>query len=192
MAAEIASLGMEIEEATAEMSASRLDSMARQHLRFVWRLLRRVGLTERDADDVTQQVFLIAARRLDDIEPDRERAFLYRTAIYTASKYRRGEQRRREELAADVDAIDDVGPDELLDRRRAREMLDAVVAAMPMDLRVVFVLFEIEGLSTPQIARVLAVPLGTAASRLRRAREDFELRIAKLEARRQTRGTPDE
>jgi RNA polymerase sigma-70 factor (ECF subfamily) len=45
----------------------------------------------------------------------------------------------------------------------------------------VFVLFEIEGLPTPEIAKMINIPVGTAASRLRRAREEFRAVVARLE-----------
>ena len=48
---------------------------------FTWRYLRRLGLREADADDAAQQAFVILSRRLDDVEPGRERAFLCGTAI---------------------------------------------------------------------------------------------------------------
>jgi len=60
-------------------------------------------------------------------------------------------------------------------------MLDAVLEDMPIDLRVVFILFEVEELSSIEIGRLLGVPTGTVASRLRRARADFQARVAELE-----------
>jgi RNA polymerase sigma-70 factor, ECF subfamily len=183
---EMASVNLGVEDwPVAPETVARLEAMAHAHLGYVWRLLRRVGLQERDADDVAQKVFILAARKLDQILPDRERAFLYRAAIYAATKHRRGESRRREDLVDEVDWIEQPGDDieEAIDRNRARAMLDAIVGTMPMDLRVVFVLYEIEQISTANIAGVLGIPLGTVASRLRRAREDFERRVARLEAR---------
>jgi len=44
----------------------------------------------------------------------------------------------------------------------------------------VFVLFELEGMTTPEIAELIGIPLGTAASRLRRARETFREAASKL------------
>ena len=62
-------------------------------------------------------------------------------------------------------------------------ILDDVLAAMPVDERVVFVMFELEELSTQEISSILEIPVGTVASRLRRAREDFERRAVRLNVR---------
>jgi RNA polymerase sigma-70 factor (ECF subfamily) len=156
----------------------RLEAVAREHLPFVWRVLRRLGLSVADADDVAQQVLLTVARRLDDIEPGCERAFLSRTATYIALKARRSEQRRREEplLEGDGDVAATPNPEELVARRRTLAALDSLLLELPMDLRAVFVLFEIEDMSQDEIALALDIPRGTVGSRLRRARE----RLARL------------
>jgi RNA polymerase sigma-70 factor (ECF subfamily) len=64
-------------------------------------------------------------------------------------------------------------PEALAGQRRACEQLDRVLDALPLELRSVFVLFELEGMTSPEIASVAGLPLGTVASRLRRARERF-------------------
>jgi RNA polymerase sigma-70 factor (ECF subfamily) len=170
--------------------ADRLGDLVEAHFAYVWRLLRRLGLSEVDADDVAQQAFLVAARRLDDIQTGSERAFLYTAAVRTAYKHRRTHARRREETLDELPLDGNGEPclEELLDRRKAREILDAIVETMPMGFRVVFVLYEIDGLSTSEIAEVVGIPAGTVASRLRRARADFEARVARLEARRKIHG----
>ena len=71
-------------------------------------------------------------------------------------------------------------PEELADRWRARVMLDRALEAMPMDLRKVFVLFDLEELTTTEVASVLHVPRGTVASRLRRAREVFRETVSTM------------
>lgn len=151
---------------------------ARRYFDFVWRVLRRLGLSTADADDAAQRVMLIATARLADIEAGRERAFLFRTATFIASREHRSRRRRPEDSVADLDDREgpDVDPETLLAERRARERLDAVLRQMPQDLRAAFVLFEIEGLSKEEVAHALEIPPGTAASRLRRAREDFARR----------------
>ena len=180
---------MAIDALDSAAHARRLSLLVREHFAYVWRLLRRVGLPEGDADDAAQQVFLTASRRLESIQAGSERAFLYRTALHTASKLRRTVQRRREDPADELELPpEELAMEELLDRRRARDMLDSILEAMSLDLRVVFVLYEVEGLSSTEIAEVVQVPLGTVASRLRRAREDFESRVARIEARRKFRG----
>jgi RNA polymerase sigma-70 factor (ECF subfamily) len=170
-----------------------VSELVRREFRFVWRLLRRLGLPEGDADDAAQQVFLVAARRFGDIATGSERSFLYRTALHVASKSRRSVERRREDLDPDVEPEGDAtpNPEELLDRRRARAVLDSILDALPLELRVVLVLHEIDELSTSEIAEVVGIPAGTAASRLRRAREVFAEHVRRLEARlARTRGKP--
>jgi RNA polymerase sigma-70 factor (ECF subfamily) len=66
----------------------------------------------------------------------------------------------------------------LTEQRRAAAILDRLLAAMELDLRAVFVLDEIEEMSRAEIAQVLGIPEGTVASRLRRARQDFQGRLA--------------
>ncbi len=154
----------------------------RQHFAFVWRVLRRLGLAPADADDAAQRVMMVATKRLDDIRPGQERAFLYRTSAFIVARERRGRQRRREEPGVELDGESHPGgdPEALLVERRALERLDAVLVGMPDDLRAAFVLFEIEGLSKVEVAEALEIPAGTAASRLRRAREDFARRAHRL------------
>jgi RNA polymerase sigma-70 factor (ECF subfamily) len=159
----------------------RLERMFRAHHELVWRTLRRLGLGPEPAADATQQAFLIAAERLDDIRQGSERAFLFGTALRLArTAYRTG---RRWQLEDDMDHRVDAGSrvEDLVDRRRAVEVADRVLAQMDPTLLTVFVLFEIEGLSTPEIAELVGVPLGTAASRLRRAREAFRAAASRLE-----------
>lgn len=152
-----------------------MTALLAQHHSLVWRSLRRLDLPECDADDASQQVFLIAYRRLADIEPGSERSFLLHTALRVAAEFRRSRKRRREEDNQDLLAMPDVAtsPEDLLDRQRACAMLDRVLAAMPMDLRTVFVLFEIEELTMAEISSAIEIPAGTVASRLRRARAAF-------------------
>ena len=178
------------DESSPRASATRIAGLVRANYAFVWRLLRRLGLREGDADDAAQQVFLAASGRLSGVEPARERAFLYGVALNVGARARRSLGRRREEpleAAAERMALEP-NAEQVLERRQARALLDQLLDEMPEELRVVFVLFELEELSTPQIAELCEIPVGTAASRLRRAREDFEERVARAEARRRFSG----
>jgi RNA polymerase sigma-70 factor (ECF subfamily) len=165
-------------------SDARISATVREHYAFVWRVLRRFGLAPADADDASQQVFVVAAARIDDIELGKERAFLSRTALRVASKAHRARRRRPEDANAECGEGADLGPgaEELVERHRARALLDAILDDMPVDLKAVIVLFEIEGLTMSEIADALAVPPGTVASRLRRARAELEAQVLRHRA----------
>jgi RNA polymerase sigma-70 factor, ECF subfamily len=171
--------------------SARVEAFVREHHSFVWRVLRRCGLAPADADDAAQQVFLTAAARLDTVARVSERAFLYRIAARVASNAHRTVRRRRETAGLeDGDpSASPPAPDDLLDQRRARELLDRVLGELPEDLCAVFVLFEIEGLRSPEIAEALAIPVGTVASRLRRARAEVEERVARYRSRPLAKGS---
>jgi len=152
-----------------------LRQLVTEHLDFVWRSLRRFGVPTADVDDAAQQVFLIANNKLDKIQRGSERSFLVGVATRVASHARRAYHRREAaELRLSANPRE-AGPDpeELTQRLEARELLDRVLDCMPPDLRSVFVLFELEELSIDQVANLLAIPRGTVATRLRRAREVF-------------------
>lgn len=144
---------------------------------FVWRSLRRLGVPEEGADDAAQQVFCVFARRAPGVSPEKDKTFLFGVVIRVAQNARRSRARRPEYADEDVIAAipsERAGPEELFEERRARALLDDVLDAMPLDLRTVFVLYEIEEMTMIEIAKVLELPVGTVASRLRRARELFE------------------
>jgi RNA polymerase sigma-70 factor (ECF subfamily) len=169
-----------------ESGGQRFRELVDAHFDFVWRSLRRLGVPDSGVDDASQQVFCVALRRVGDIAPGRERAFLFGTAMNVAGDVRRTLARVREcsderALEAAVDSAPT--PDQVVDRKKARALLDEVLDAMDDDLRMVFVLFEIEGMTSPEIASLLGIALGTAASRLRRAREQFHVIAKRVKAR---------
>jgi RNA polymerase sigma-70 factor (ECF subfamily) len=155
--------------------------MFRDHHMLIWRTLRRFGMTEDGAADGTQQAFLIAAERLDQIRLGSERAFLFGTAIRLARSSHRKNYRCQLEADMDTRADPKRGDDDAANRRIAVELLDRVLRRMDEDLVTVFVLFELEGMSTPEIAELVQIPVGTAASRLRRARQAFRAAAVRLE-----------
>jgi RNA polymerase sigma-70 factor (ECF subfamily) len=152
----------------------------------IWRLLRRLGVERAQLDDATQEVFWVAARRLADIRPGSEHAFLYGVALRVASNvHRRRKARPPTDDIDDLPELADVSPtpEAELDARRARALLDMVLDALPVELRTVLVLFELEGLPVKDIAALEEIPLGTASSRLRRAREAFSIAARRVRAR---------
>lgn len=163
-------------------ASDRLRLMVEQHFDLVWRLVRRMGVPADRADDAAQEVFLVAANRIDDVRFGSERSFLFGTALRIARSTRRALGR---EVAVDLDeeASDLPQLDELTDQKRARDLLDRILERMDESLRAVFLLHEIEGLTAKEISEVVDAPLGTVASRLRRAREEFDAHVRRIEAR---------
>lgn len=154
----------------------------------VWRIVRRLGVSETEADDVTQEVFLIVSEKRERIIPGKERSFLYGVALRVAKQS--FISARRALVLSEIDRAreGDVTQEELVDQRKARDLLDRILVELPFELRAVFVLFEIEDLSTAEIAETLALPQGTVASRLHRAREVFHKRVARWKIRQQHGG----
>ncbi len=161
-----------------------LQRLFQEHYNRIWRLLRSARVPDNRLADATQQVFLIFVERRADVLPGSEGSFLFGTALRVAHGIRR-EPRR--ELCAEVDlaAPDLPGVDELTDQKRARQVLDRILDQLEPELRDIFVLYELEGFTTPEIAEIQQIALGTAASRLRRARERFRALVKLYSAARQ-------
>src|SRR6187399_512922 len=129
---------------------AREDALARllhENFRMVWRALRRLGVPQHAVDDAAQEVFLVASRKLDAIEEGQERRFLYGVALRVAANARRARAARPETALSEL--VDEApssspNPEALLDRKRARELLDDALERMPTELRTAFVLFELE------------------------------------------------
>jgi RNA polymerase sigma-70 factor (ECF subfamily) len=175
--------------AATQAPSARRDARVRdafeRHGEFLFRALRRMGVPEHGVEDALQQVFATYASRLDGIESHADRAFLFRTAMHVAAHARRSAARGREVATESLPEPVDPAPraDELVQRRRARALLDEVLDAMPLELRTVFVLFELEEMPTTDIAALIGIPHGTVASRLRRAREMFHAHAERVRKR---------
>jgi RNA polymerase sigma-70 factor (ECF subfamily) len=174
-------------ELRARDAPARLTAAVRENYSFLWRSLRRLGLQSADVDDAAQQVLSVFARRLADVEVGAERSFLFQTALRVASDARRAAA--RSVVHADDDALSNL-PDPApnaeaqIEQREARALLDEVLDAMAYELRVVFILFELEEMSTAQIAALIEIPAGTVGSRLHRARQEFEAMTVRIKAQR--------
>jgi RNA polymerase sigma-70 factor (ECF subfamily) len=144
----------------------------------VWRALRRRGLAAEAAEDAAQETFLLVAERLDDIRPESERSFLIATAVRVAHSL--GRKTVRWELDEDMDQRLS-GIRDTSDTRADMQLCDLVLSKVDADLVEVFVLYELEGLTSPEIAGLLEIPLGSVASRLRRAREQFRAAAERVE-----------
>ena len=169
--------------AAAGLGRERVRELIDAHYAFIWRLLARLGVRPSDVDDATQQVFMVLmTRERLTIQAGRERAFLFGTAVRVAREHRRRDRKSEAHTELDLETLEHPGVDleSLTDQQRARALLDRLVQRIPEELRMVFILFEVEGLPAIEIAALLDMPPGTVASRLRRARQHFREAVQQM------------
>lgn len=175
----------------------------RRHLAFreaitplmsvAFRVLRRLGVQEGELDDALQTVLVVVHRRFDGLTSSHElKAYLCAVCVNVARDFGRVRKKRMardvEEESLDHAAAPDPGPDVVLDRKEALELLERILASLDEKRREVFVLYEFEELTGEEIAEHLGIPLGTVSSRLRRAREDFRAAVARAQAAQSSHG----
>jgi RNA polymerase sigma-70 factor (ECF subfamily) len=153
---------------------------------YVGNSLRRLGVRERDLEDVTHDVFLVIHRHLGDYDPSRPlRPWIFGIAARVALAYRRRAGHRLEVVQPEIETVDDhPGADDELTKRRALGMVIEALDAIAEERRPVFVMHDIDKCSMPEIAAALGIPLNTGYSRLRLARREFSDAVARLRARR--------
>jgi RNA polymerase sigma-70 factor (ECF subfamily) len=166
----------------AEVKGVEFRSLYDEHVAFVWRNLRRLGVAPSDVEDRVQEVFVVAHRRLGDYQERGHgpRAWLFQIVLRVASEWRRHRRRHPEDVdggvAQDLEHTEPEQP-ELIARREALEQLDVALATLDVDKRAVLVLHEIEEMTAPEIAESLVLPINTVYSRLRVARQQLEVAL---------------
>jgi RNA polymerase sigma-70 factor, ECF subfamily len=157
-----------------------------RHFDYVWFTLRRLGVLERDLEDVTHDVFVQVYKQLDEFDDARPvRPWLFGFSYRLASDYRRLARHRFEMLGDDVDPLDgSPSAAEHLMTRQKLELVWEALAELDLERRAVFILHQVEGCPTTEVAKVLQIPLNTAYSRLRLAREQFAKAAQRLRAQR--------
>ena len=162
--------------AMARVDEARLRRIVDTHFDALWRFLRRLGIAEGDVDDAVQEVILVLARKLDHVEQGSEKSFVLSTAFRVAAGMRRRVKRRREVDETPLLQLASPAPDPeaSAEKQRLTILFGRVLEQLSLELRVVFVLYELEDFTMAEIARTLELPPGTVASRLRRGREAFE------------------
>ena len=165
--------------------------IAESHVAFVWRSLRRLGVPDHSLDDATQEVFVAAMRNRVSFEGRSSfKTWLYGISVNVALRVFSTARRHRSEPLSDTLA-DNSEPcqEQLLDRREAVRTLYSLLEALTEERRVVFVMAELEQMTAPEIAEVIAAPLGTVYSRLRAARSDFDSALKRHRARERSGST---
>ncbi|WP_437730556.1 RNA polymerase sigma factor [Sorangium sp. So ce1335] len=163
-----------------------------EHFAFVWRSLRRLGVTDAALDDAVQDVFLVVHRRLAEFEGRSSmKTWLFGIVLRVARTYRRAALRRgprghAAEAPADPEAVagpETDQPDARTEQAEAVRILHELLDDLDEEKREVFVLAELEQMTAPAIAEVAGINVNTVYSRLRAARHDFEQAVLRHRAR---------
>lgn len=157
----------------------------------VFAIVSRFIRDQDEVADVSQEAFIKAYRALANFRGESQfYTWLYRIAVNTAKNYLVAKSRRPP--AADVDVADaeyysgseylkDLGtPESHLLRDELESLISKVIAELPEDLRTAVSLREYEGMSYEEIADIMDCPVGTIRSRIFRARESIDKKVAEL------------
>jgi RNA polymerase sigma-70 factor, ECF subfamily len=158
---------------------------------FVWLTLQRMGIPRSDLDDVFQDVFVIAHKRLHTYNRDAKlTAWVYGICLRSAAAHRRRAFRRRERADGTAASVARPGiehwhaqveaPDERLGELERQATLNTLLGTLDPDHRLVVVMFEVEDHSCQYIAELIGVPVGTVHSRLHTARRKLAQAAVRL------------
>jgi RNA polymerase sigma-70 factor (ECF subfamily) len=169
--------------ATSAVAIREIDVAAafRHHYDFVFRVLLCTGVPRPACDDAIQDVFVTVHRRRRDYDGRAPlRHWIYGIAKGVGRNYGR-KARRRASRVVELPALGDglaAGPqadcEYLVERGRQLSVVAAMLEALGDEQREVFVLIHVEGMTAPEVARMVDVSVNTVYSRLRLARSKFE------------------
>ena len=158
------------------------EEVVKRYQRRVYGVALRIVRRHDVADDVAQEAFIRAHRKLDSYDPERPFGpWICRIAANLAINHVRSPVAREQELddtqrepaaRAGDDPLEGILEDE------ARRVLDVALADLPAEQRAVFVLRTVEELSYREIAEAMEISIGTVMSRLSRAREKLRRALA--------------
>jgi RNA polymerase sigma-70 factor, ECF subfamily len=156
---------------------------------YVWNTLRRLGIHERDVEDISHEVFLRVYAQWAAYDPSRAaRPWLFGFAYRAAADYRRL-ARHRVALVGDIGSLElaatETADIELI-LHDSTEFVHRALEQLDFDQRAVFVLHELDGCTMKAVAATLSIPVNTAYSRLRLARSRFTIVVRRMKLRERT------
>ncbi len=169
------------------------DLIYRSSIAYVLGMLWRLGVADRDREDVAHEVFLVVQRRLADYDPSLKlRPWLAGITWNVATRWKDLARHRRLELGMSDDeqeraADDPQDPEQLLSTAEVEVQLRALTRTLlqtvPDEQRIVLVMHDLDEIGMPDIARALGISPNTGWDRLRRARLSFEAAVRRLNER---------
>jgi RNA polymerase sigma-70 factor (ECF subfamily) len=166
--------------ASESVNALTFERVYAEHARFVYRVLRGMGVSDAQVDDALQDVFVVVYQRLHEFDPRaRVTTWLFQIALRVAHGYRRKSRRARDhtptlELASALRSpLDDA------ESSQSAQRLHVLLDGLDDEQRAVLILSDLEEMTAPEIAQLTGTPLNTVYTRLRRARQALVARWAK-------------
>jgi len=169
------------------------ESVYAQYFDFVWSSARRFGVMPAAMDDVVQEIFMVIHGKLHTLrQPESLRSWIYGIVRRTVSGHHRSQRTRDASdtalaLHAKAQGETPLTPLELSEHNEEAKLLWALLDEIDESKREVLILVELEGMTAPEIADALEIPLNTVYSRLRAARLAFDAALARRTAREESR-----
>lgn len=169
------------------------------HVDWVWRCARRLGVSEAAVDDVVQSVFLVIHRRLSSFAGNSSlKTWIFSILLRVVQEHRRSTRRKSPHWLSeptDPDSVSDnathANPHSALERAEASRVIDELLEVLDGDKRVVFVMAELEQMTAPEISEATGLNPNVIYSRLRAARTEFERAASRLRRQMARRGGHD-
>ena len=165
---------MALVERCREGDLAAFEELYRAHAGRLFSLTFRMVGNQSDAEDLLQEVFLAAHRKLETFRGDAALGtWLYRLAMNLCLDHLRSRAARTSQLTDSLDDepwIADAGSRSLAERTVSKMDLERAIAVLPAGCRAAFVLHDIEGLEHQEVARTLGIAEGTSKSQVHKAR----------------------
>jgi RNA polymerase sigma-70 factor (ECF subfamily) len=163
-----------------QRSPGDIQAIVLAHHQDVYRYAFRLAGNQQDAEDLTQQTFLVAQQRLEQLrQPERLVCWLF---AILRSCFLKSDRKRRPINAAGIELDIEAVPDDVTESEIDSQLLQLAIDELPEESRLAVVMFYFEDCSYKEIAAQLGVPLGTVMSRLARAKERLRKRLVRSEA----------
>lgn len=162
-----------------------LEEAYRANHEFVWRSVRRLGVPSEHADDATQEVFMVVARRLHEFRGQAAfRSWLFAIAMRVAQHHHRAHGRhvRRVGAFARFFRQAELETEDRVARRDAVDEFHQLLAQLDERKRVAFILVELEGWTAQEVADAMDLKTATVYSRVRLARESLRKAAARAQS----------
>ncbi|MBN1605469.1 MAG: sigma-70 family RNA polymerase sigma factor [Polyangiaceae bacterium] len=169
-------------------------SIYQQYFDFVWASVRRLGVESAAVDDVVHDVFIVIHGRLHTLRrPEALRSWIYGIVRRTVSDHRRSQRVRMasgRRLACEADAPCAATPLDIAAQNEKVRLLFNLLKELDVPKREIFMMVELDELTVPEVAEILQIPVNTAYTRLRAARQAFEQALTRHEGQQERQAAP--